>query len=499
MDATIPQIRIVLNMIVKNEAANIGRSLRSVLKRGIVDAVCIADTGSTDNTAELIEAVCSTEKTPCRVFFHEWKNFGHNRTRALSEARAFARENAWPLHTTYALFLDADAEFRASSSSFSFQSVPSPPSSLSSSFQSVSFSSATELSPSAPSASALYKSEQLCRKEMEGALAVCYPQGARVLVGSANVEHLCDAYVYARTFMVRLDQPWTCKGAVHEAWVCDATLDQALVPISVSVPVAPAVTLKCGHVFEHNTGGNRGDKVNREGKLFEQDIADGNACPRLYYYYARNLRMQRRFEEANAAVMKCITTTHWPEERAQAACELIHACQDRGVVYSRSDEAHVWAAWAEAPFRGDVLGILSMAARKASQWDKAWLIASTALQYSEPPRQHTREWMMLVASMGFELGIAARGKGVLFVSEHSIHDDLFMDLCVAGYYLCAKAEAQGQLMEAERFFSVGFAASRWLQALGCPACSEAGTSNMGWYAALSWAKRRSQIKSSQSS
>ena len=45
--------KICLNMIVKNESKVILRLLNSVLP--IVDSYCICDTGSTDNTIEVIE------------------------------------------------------------------------------------------------------------------------------------------------------------------------------------------------------------------------------------------------------------------------------------------------------------------------------------------------------------------------------------------------------------------------------------------------------------
>ena len=45
--------KICLNMIVKNESRVIERLLRSVLP--LIDTYCICDTGSTDNTVEIIK------------------------------------------------------------------------------------------------------------------------------------------------------------------------------------------------------------------------------------------------------------------------------------------------------------------------------------------------------------------------------------------------------------------------------------------------------------
>ena len=53
IDSSIPTL--CLNMIVKNEGKIILRLLESVVS--IVDCYCISDTGSTDNTIELIENI----------------------------------------------------------------------------------------------------------------------------------------------------------------------------------------------------------------------------------------------------------------------------------------------------------------------------------------------------------------------------------------------------------------------------------------------------------
>ena len=60
--------KICLNMIVKNESAIIIRLLESVTP--LIDSYCICDTGSTDNTIELIEQYFKDKKIN-GVIFHE--------------------------------------------------------------------------------------------------------------------------------------------------------------------------------------------------------------------------------------------------------------------------------------------------------------------------------------------------------------------------------------------------------------------------------------------
>jgi tetratricopeptide (TPR) repeat protein len=88
---------LVLNMIVKNESKNIIRLFESVLP--IIDGVCICDTGSTDNTMELIENFCKEKSIFCKIVEDEFKNFEYSRNVALNACRGLS---------DYILLMDAD-------------------------------------------------------------------------------------------------------------------------------------------------------------------------------------------------------------------------------------------------------------------------------------------------------------------------------------------------------------------------------------------------------
>jgi tetratricopeptide (TPR) repeat protein len=87
-------------MIVKNEAKIIERLLTSVI--GIIDTYCICDTGSTDNTIELINKFFIERKMDGKVITEPFKNFEHNRNFALKQCEGMS---------DYILFLDADMIF----------------------------------------------------------------------------------------------------------------------------------------------------------------------------------------------------------------------------------------------------------------------------------------------------------------------------------------------------------------------------------------------------
>ena len=92
-------------MIVKNESKIITRLFDSVYK--IIDSYCICDTGSTDNTIELIESYFRNKKIPGKVVQETFRDFGYNRTFALQQCENM--ENA-----DYILLMDADMMLKIS-------------------------------------------------------------------------------------------------------------------------------------------------------------------------------------------------------------------------------------------------------------------------------------------------------------------------------------------------------------------------------------------------
>ena len=86
-------------IIVKNESHVIRRCLDSV--KPLIDYVLVVDTGSTDNTIEVIENWINESNIPGKVIEEPWQNFAYNRSFALSKLK----EIDW---IDYALMIDAD-------------------------------------------------------------------------------------------------------------------------------------------------------------------------------------------------------------------------------------------------------------------------------------------------------------------------------------------------------------------------------------------------------
>lgn len=95
------QNRICLNMIVKNESRIIRRLLESVVD--LLDFYCICDTGSTDNTIEIIDSFFREKGIPGKIIQEPFRDFGYNRSFALKACESVPAE--------FVLLLDADMIF----------------------------------------------------------------------------------------------------------------------------------------------------------------------------------------------------------------------------------------------------------------------------------------------------------------------------------------------------------------------------------------------------
>lgn len=144
--------------MVKNESKIIQRAMKSCID--IVDAVCIADTGSTDNTVEVATTFLTERKIPFNIVTDPWKNFGHNRTLSFLACQKFCTELEWDPATSWALLLDADMQLR-----------PSP----------------------------LWSRNVLTQS------------GHKIMQKAGNLE-------YFNTRFLRIGLPWKCVGATHEYW-----------------------------------------------------------------------------------------------------------------------------------------------------------------------------------------------------------------------------------------------------------------------------------------
>ena len=96
---TLPKL--CLNMIVKNESHIITDKLDKLLNKVPIDYYVICDTGSSDNTKDLILTFFQSKKIDGELYDHEWRDFGTNRSKSLELAYG---------KSEYVLVFDADDE-----------------------------------------------------------------------------------------------------------------------------------------------------------------------------------------------------------------------------------------------------------------------------------------------------------------------------------------------------------------------------------------------------
>ena len=98
--------KLILNFICKNEEHVIETMLKSNLS--VMDMIVCTDTGSTDNTIEVIKKFGSDNNLPTYVFERVFDNFENSRNHALEMARQMTVKEGWDTNSTYTYWVDCD-------------------------------------------------------------------------------------------------------------------------------------------------------------------------------------------------------------------------------------------------------------------------------------------------------------------------------------------------------------------------------------------------------
>ena len=101
-------MRLCLNMIVRNEMANLERCLGSIAPH--IACWAIVDTGSTDGTPEFIRSFFAERGVPGDLLIHEFRNFEEARNVALGWACVSLSDRDYPPPDDYHYLLLADAD-----------------------------------------------------------------------------------------------------------------------------------------------------------------------------------------------------------------------------------------------------------------------------------------------------------------------------------------------------------------------------------------------------
>ncbi len=100
--------KLALHFICKNEAHVVNRMLSTC--KNITDLIVVVDTGSTDNTIELIKKFGVDNNIPTYVFERPFDNFGKSRNYCMDKLRTTVAELGWDPTKTWGYFFDVDEE-----------------------------------------------------------------------------------------------------------------------------------------------------------------------------------------------------------------------------------------------------------------------------------------------------------------------------------------------------------------------------------------------------
>lgn len=348
--------RFMLTMIVKNESKIMRRCIEAAAAirwkgdgggsrpaRRLVDAMCLIDTGSADNTKEIATETCAGLGIPLRVVDDPWVNFGHNRSRSFLRAAEYAGHLGWDLARSMALLLDADMKLQEGERGFGWEALrnlgrrgrPSPPGN------------------SSPCASS-------CSSSSASAFAL--PPGITLMQRAGSLE-------YFNVRLVRMDLPWRCVGATHEYWTCAGNEPRSLHPAYL-------------YIRDVGDGGAKADKFERDVRLLTEELRADPDNVRAQFYLAQSLNHGGKLEEAVPAYERRIAMGGWWEERWYAKLALGRVLLKLGRVF----EAECWLqrAAAQNTARAEPLIELATAFRIRGDHLKAAHYAKAAAARSLP-------------------------------------------------------------------------------------------------------------------
>lgn len=243
--------RVVALLMIKNESRIIRRCIQHLMST--VDAFYFYDTGSTDNTIEVIHEVMKGQGQgkgkPYSVGGEPFVNFGVSRSASFRGCVDWVRSlcetkgHGWNLADTYALVVDADMNI----------------------IQGTAWALSKE---------------------------VFTKNGYMVLQKNSTIE-------YYNMRLLRLDYPWTCVGATHEYWSGEDT-----------EKLGRDVLL----IDDRGDGGCKADKYPRDERLLRAELEADPKNVRAHFYMAQTLMCMGQKKEAIGYYKKRIALGGWWEE-----------------------------------------------------------------------------------------------------------------------------------------------------------------------------------------
>lgn len=250
-------VKIIFIGMIKNESEIIERCLKNLLP--FVDAFCITDTGSTDNTIEKCLEFFTSHHLKNYKICEDKKfiNFGINRTQSFRNAKSFIMNDlGWDLETTFGLLIDADMILKVN--------------------------------------------EKFNRN-----ILIKFDECRMMQKTRENLE-------YYNTRIIRMSKEWICRGVTHEFWamcmptstIPNKTHNQAVIQSDIWID-------------DVSDGGCKNDKLERDIRLLTEGLNDPEdeiIKSRYYFYLAQSYVGVKKYEKAIEFYKKRIEYGGWHEE-----------------------------------------------------------------------------------------------------------------------------------------------------------------------------------------
>jgi len=311
-----PPARVLLVLMVRNESRVLERCLRAAAP--FVDATFLFDTGSCDDTLEV------ARREGCAVAQEPWLDFGRSRTASLRAARLHVvRDLGWQLRDAYALVLDADMLLQGDPALF--------------------------------------------RTYLRSAL--------EAKVGSVHVVQKMGGLDNCNLRLLRLGEPWRCKGATHEYWTggsdCSARADERVL---------------CIH--DLGDGGCKHDKFERDSRLLLAALEEEPGDARSLFYLAQTYRDSGRPRDAVVWYERRIAAAGWVEEVWYAHYGIVQ-CHVR---LGELKQAAAWVKKAAEVCRDRAEPAMHLATALRLEGTRLWREAKTERPPSEAVALFQKAW-----------------------------------------------------------------------------------------------------------
>ena len=242
-------VKIVALLMIKNESRIIQRCLTHLAD--VVDAYSILDTGSNDDTIDVIHNAFKTvdvlKDKPYNIAVENFVNFGESRTRSFQVCHSYVKDKLeWDLEVCYGLAVDADMN--------------------------------------------IVKGEKWA--DVRSGVKVLNKNGYQMIQKNHTIE-------YYNMRMMRLGNPWKCVGATHEYWDGENY---------------ERIGREYIYIDDKNDGGCKSDKFERDERLLLAEMVEQPTNPRTHFYLAQTYDCLGKKKDAIRIYKKRIEIGGWYEE-----------------------------------------------------------------------------------------------------------------------------------------------------------------------------------------